>query len=176
MKIDLQIDDQEAQELLSRIQEAGKNPAPALKQIGELLVDSTKRRFQASRSPDGSPWAPNTQTTLLGHLGRFQGSYNKDGRLSARGARRASGKKPLIGETRSLSTTIHYRVFGTTLDIGSPMEYAAVQQFGAKKGAFGTTSRGTSIPWGDIPARPFLGVSTDDWQTIRSVFSDYLLR
>jgi hypothetical protein len=30
--------------------------------------------------------------------------------------------------------------------------------FGAKQGAFGRTSRGGPIPWGDIPARPLLPI------------------
>lgn len=33
---------------------------------------------------------------------------------------------------------------------------------GARKGQFGRTSRGAPIPWGNIPARDFLGVSADD--------------
>ena len=38
------------------------------------------------------------------------------------------------------------------------MAYAAVHQYGAAKHSF----TGGKTPWGDIPARPFLGLSTDD--------------
>ena len=47
-------------------------------------------------------------------------------------------------------------------------------QFGAEKGAFGATSRGTPIPWGDIPARPFLGLSADDRDGVRDRILDFI--
>ena len=45
--------------------------------------------------------------------------------------------------------------------VESPSIYAHVgtHQFDALKGAFGTTSRGGPVPRGDIPKRPFLGLS-----------------
>jgi phage virion morphogenesis protein len=174
MRIDIQVDDQGANAAFTRLEQAGLNPRPALLLIGEYMVDATKRRFQESRAPDGSAWAPNSPVTYTNLLGRFRGSSGKDGRLTKSGGNRAMGKKPLIGETRSLSTTINYRADTAAVEIGSPMEYAAVQQFGAKKGQFGRTKRGAPIPWGDIPARPFLGVNSDDWAAIREIFNDYL--
>jgi rhamnose transport system permease protein len=45
--------------------------------------------------------------------------------------------------------------------VASPAIYGAVMQFGAAQGAFGTTARGAPIPWGSIPARPFLGRSEE---------------
>ena len=174
MRIDLQIDIEGADALLKRIQHAGANPRPALKQISELLVDSTKQRFRTSTAPDGSRWAPNTPTTLFAQLSRFSGSFKKDGALSAKGSRRAGNKKPLIGESKALSTEINARpVSDSIIEIGSPVEYAAVHQFGAKKGAFGRTKRGAPIPWGDIPARPFLGISDEDSDMIRNVLLDF---
>ena len=68
-------------------------------------------------------------------LAKFAGSYSKKtGRLTATGARRVMNKKPLIGETRQLSTTIYKRVDGNTLTVGSPMAYAAIHQWGGKAG------------------------------------------
>ena len=173
MRIALQIDIEGADALLKRIQDSGQDPSPALKQISELLVDSTKQRFATSTAPDGTRWEPNTPTTLFTHLNRFSGSFKKDGALSARGSRRAGNKKPLIGESKALSTTISYRVSGAVAEIGSPMVYAPVHQFGARKGSFGQTSRGAPIPWGDIPARPFLGISADDSAMILDVLLDF---
>ena len=40
-------------------------------------------------------------------------------------------------------------------------------QFGAKHRAYGKTKRGAPISWGDIPTRPFLGVSDADKKTIQ---------
>ncbi len=55
------------------------------------------------------------------------------------------------------------------MEIGSPSIYAGTHQFGAAKGAFGSTSKGAPIPWGDIPARPFLGLSDADEADIRDL-------
>ena len=52
--------------------------------------------------------------------------------------------------------------------------YAGTHQFGAKKGQYGSTSRGQPIPWGDIPAREFLGLSDDDESEIVDIVSGYL--
>ena len=59
---------------------------------------------------------------------------------------------------------------------GSNAIQSAVMQFGAGKGAFGTTSRGGPIPWGDIPARPFLGLSDEDRTAIVQTIEDWLER
>jgi phage gpG-like protein len=53
------------------------------------------------------------------------------------------------------------------------MIYAAVQQFGAAKGAFGRTSRGAPIPWGNIPARPFLGISAEDEPLMLEIVAEW---
>ena len=58
---------------------------------------------------------------------------------------------------------------GNSLEVGSTVEYSAVQQFGAKKG-----SLGPNAPWGNIPARPFLGISAADSGAIDRSILDYL--
>lgn len=173
-RIEIEVQDRQVLDLLGQISQRLGSPAPMLKLIGETLVDSTKQRFAASRAPDGSRWAPNTDTTMARYLGRFSGSRTKTGKVSAAGARRAAGKKPLIGESRALGTTIDYRVEGDTLYVGSPMEYAGTQQFGAKRGQYGRTRRGGPIPWGDIPARPFLGVSDADRAEVLEILREHL--
>lgn len=162
---------------LRELTQAAANPAPALREIGEALVETTKRRFDSSTGPGGERWAPNAEVTLLRYLNSFSGTRRKkDGGLTAKGAARLGAKKPLIGETRSLSSTIDYVVTGAVLEIGSPMIYAATQHFGAKRGSFGATKRGAPIPWGDIPPRPFLGLSDADQALVLDVIGDHLSR
>jgi phage virion morphogenesis protein len=172
--ITVDIDDREVLDTLQRLIDRAGNPAPALKQIGEQLAESTKLRFRDGEAPDGTPWALNSDVTTLGYLGVFKGSHKKDGSLSRKGATRAAGKKPLIGETKSLSTTITRQVSGNEVAIGSPMEYASTHQFGARQGQIGRNRRGGPIPWGDIPARPFLGLSESDRTMVLDVINDYL--
>lgn len=58
--------------------------------------------------------------------------------------------------------------------MGSNLIYAAVQQFGAGKGQFGNMANGSPIPWGNIPARPFLGISPEDETNILALIADFI--
>ncbi len=175
--ITVEIADKGVTQALTRLSKTADNMPSILDQIGEYLIDSTKQRFRTSTAPDGTRWAPNTQVTILEYMGKFSGSYTKKGKLSKRGAERARDKKPLFGGTGVLNLTIGKKIVGNdTLLIGSPMEYAAAQQFGMKKGYAGTNRRGSPIPWGDIPARPFLGISDQDKGVILDMISMNLLQ
>lgn len=168
--IRVEIDSVDAQAAFARLRQQLTTMRPLMQDLGEHLVEATKRRFETSTAPDGSRWALNAETTYLRYLGRFQGGEGVDGRLNAKGAARAAAKKPLIGETRALSTSINYLAGDQFVEIGSPMVYAAVQQFGAKARSF----TGGKSPWGDIPARPFLGLSGEDEAEIGRTVSRYL--
>jgi|YelNatPaOPRAMG01_1025707.scaffolds.fasta_scaffold69290_2 phage virion morphogenesis protein len=130
---------------------------PALQEVGEYLIDSTKRRFASGTAPDGSRWAPNSPVTLARYGALFKG----------KGA--AAGKRALIGETRRLSTEIQSLVSRDAVTVGSALVYAGVQQFGAARRSLGPKS-----PWGDIPARPFLGLSAADQAAIVDIVTGYL--
>lgn len=166
--ITIDIDSRSVLDALNALQRRVGDMTPAMQDIGEHLTETSKRRFDTSTAPDGRRWAPNTQTTLLRYLGGYKGSYAQSGKLTSRGAARVASKKPLIGESRSLMSTLNYQADRHSVAVGSPMEYAAVQQFGAKKRAFGRA------PWGDIPARPFLGVSDEDERSILDILQGYM--
>lgn len=170
--IHIETDTRQADALFARLVQAGTDMRPLMQQVGEYGVETTKQRFDTSTGPDGQRWAPNTETTYLKLLGKYKGSYGKTGKLTAGGARRAAGKKPLVGETGALASTINYQAGSDFVDIGSPMEYAGVHQFGAKKHSF----TGGRTPWGDIPARPFLGLSADDQASIVDMAQEFLNR
>ena len=144
---------------LKRLEAALEDSTPVMHDLGELMTRSTKERFVAGTSPDGVKWAPKSQATLDSY------GQRKSNRVDTR---------PLFGPSGALNSTIFPEVGKGEVLIGSPMIYAAVQQFGAAKGAFGQTSRGASIPWGNIPARPFLGVSPEDEISIIETVEDYL--
>lgn len=139
-KSEVVIDLTAANAVLSDLGGRLSNPAPLMREWGEILIRSTRERFKKGVDPEGNPWAPNTEATLA----------------------RKRGSKPLIGKTRLLSQAVAYEVQPDGLAWGSNLIYAAVQQLGAGKGVFGAMANGSPIPWGTIPARPFLGVSDQD--------------
>ena len=152
----IEITDNTAVEAFNRLIALGENPQPVLQAIGEKMLQFTKARFESSTDPYGAPWAPNSDTTLRAALHRNSKSFTKKGKLSKRGDSILAGKKPLIGESKSLSTQFHPTVIGDNLvTLSSTMKYAATHQFGAKQGEFGRDKRNHPIPWGNIPARPF---------------------
>ncbi|WP_413878999.1 phage virion morphogenesis protein [Candidatus Aalborgicola defluviihabitans] len=169
--ITIQVTDKAVLDMLGELSRRMTNLQPAMKEIGEDIVDSTKRRFADGVDPDGNEWKANsTETTIPFYLGAFGGSHKKDGSLSKAGAARSAAKKPLTGETKSLRTYINYQLDGNSgVRIGSPMVYAAMQQFG------GTTSPNSMIPGKTIPARPFLGLSDADTSNILDIVRSYLV-
>lgn len=152
------------------------DPAPLMREIGEVVWASTKQRFVTQTAPDGKRWAPNTALTLARYLGGRSGTARKDGTgLTKKGAK-LSGNKKVLTDRGHLNDTLAYQVGadGRSVVIGSNRVYAAAQQFGMVKGYAGRTKRGAPIPWGDIPARPFLGLSTDDESRIDALLRRYL--
>ncbi|MDO4706717.1 phage virion morphogenesis protein [Vandammella animalimorsus] len=151
---------QAVQTALGKLIAALDNPQPMLHKIGREMAESTMRRFPAAKAPDGTPWAPK-------------------GELAQRKSPRTK-HKPLQGETLALATGIIHQVRGQTIEIGSAQEYAAVHQFGAAQGSLwqGRDKRGrrAQSPWGDIPARPYLGINAGDEQTIIDIVQEYLGR
>jgi len=143
---------------VANLHEATTNLLPAWQDVGEYMVEATKERFRTGIGPDGAAWAPKSQTTIAAYLARGDGSHTK----------------PLIGPTRRLSSEINYGASNEGVAVGLSLIYALVQQLGARKGEFGTTSKGAPIPWGNIPARPFLGVDRDDEVSIVEIFEEYL--
>jgi len=169
------IDDEEVLGTLAEMISRTRNPRPALQDIGEILIASTKRRFITSTAPDGSRWAELSDTTLLRYLEKTSGLSRRKtptgGRtLTASGVRALAGRRPLIGETRRLSREIYYRVGRGSVAVGSPLEYAGTHQFGAARHSF----TGGRTPWGDVPARPIFGISTTDRANILDTLRSYL--
>jgi len=111
-------EDRELREAFQRLERAAGNLEPALRDFGESWLNNTRARFEAEQAPDGTPWAP------LSERYKRRKTKNRDKVLT------------LSGE---LMRQLNYQVSGHSVAVGSPLEYAAVHQFGATKGAFGAT-------------------------------------
>jgi len=93
---------------INKLLKQGQNLEPALREVGEYLVESTQQRFVDMQAPDGSPWEPLELATI------------------------AKKKRPerILTESGTLADTLSYQLETDALLIGSNMEYAATHQFG----------------------------------------------
>jgi phage virion morphogenesis protein len=131
---------------------------PIHQDIAEYMVKATRGRFRTSTAPDGTRWREKSPTTLAAYLRRGDGNR----------------PKPLIGPSGRLGKEIASLVTRDAAEIGSALEYSGVMQDGAKKGAFGKTRTGRPVPWGDIPARVWLGISAEDERNILDIVDEHL--
>jgi len=115
-------------------------------QIGAALVSGTQDRFDAGKAPDGSDWAP-----------------------TKRGGQ-------ILVDTGALKDSVGYEASPGLVVVGTADVRAGTHQFGAKKGAYGSTGKGHPIPWGDIPARPFIGISEADEQEAKACVTRHVAR
>ena len=152
-RVRIEIDDAQARAALDRLVKAGADLTPAMKEIGETLINSTRQRFFDHEAPDGTPWAPLTETTRR---------------------RKTRNVNKILTEEGTLRGGIAYQAGADSVLVGSPDVRAGTHQFGAAEGAFGTMANGAPIPWGDIPARPFLGLSDEDRSEIVAILLDHL--
>jgi len=152
--IDLQ--DADITHALGELEKVTTDLTPVLKLIGRKLVESTEERFIDKRAPDGTPWLGNSDLTIA----------------------RKGFDHPLVGgtqdgdigrRTQMLQQQNHAQVEDNVLMVGNTMEYSAMQQFGGTKADFPHL-------WGDIPARPFIGLSDADREMVVEQITDAVER
>jgi phage virion morphogenesis protein len=131
---------------------------PIHEDIGDYMTRSTKARFQTGEAPDGTRWAAKKPATIARYIANGDGAR----------------PDPLIGPSRRLSNEIAALATSQSVEIGSSLEYSGVMQRGAPKGAFGKSAQGRPLPWGDIPARVWLGISDTDERNILDIVDEHL--
>ena len=167
-----ELDDKEIQRGVFRLSTLGQNMLPVARAIGVGLVRNTQDRFRAGRDPEGRAWKPLHPATL--EMKRGPGILREsamNGGLMASIAFRADGGS--FGG-------------GATVQIGTNKVYGAIHQFGGTirpknaKGLLFFRTPGGQV-WGaakqvTIPARPFLGISREDRETIQDVLGAFIRR
>jgi phage virion morphogenesis protein len=121
-------------------------------EIAEALLASTEDRIAQGISPDGSTFAPRSQVTLDSYERRKPPVSPKGGPLVLTGT--------MSGQIASASGPNY-------AEIGSNAVQAAMLHFGGTRSAFPNL-------WGDIPARPFIGLSDDDETAIAEIVEDWI--
>lgn len=156
MDIIITYDDREVRQELIRLQQASNNMSPAMRQIANHLQASAERSFKLQANPaTGAPWAPLSKTTV------------------ARRKKIGKGPTPILEQSGDLRRSIHDEHGKDHAIAGTNLIYAATHQFGAKQGQF-AVKKGRPIPWGDIPARPFLGLRKQEHSQILNSIINHL--
>lgn len=137
----------------NRLLQAGENMSPLLRSLGVDIAERAKQRFETLSAPDGTPWEENSPVTIEAFV-RANGGYSaRTGKLLKKGRKLQASKRPLHGESGDLARQIAPQVSGNTLTVTATPVYAAMQQFGGTRAQFPHL-------WGDIPARPFLPITS----------------
>lgn len=126
--------------LLQRMQQNAGNLRPALAEVGDKFAARIIEQFAQGKSPYGVRWAALSAVTQNRNKGKRRGG------------------EPLR-DTGALIASISSYVNGnSSVSIGSGLNYAGLHQFGARQGQFGRTRRNGPIPWGNVPARPYMPI------------------
>lgn len=145
---------------------SSRNPTPLLRAIGTGLLRNTQDRFEAETAPDGAAWTPLNAWYLTfkrgpgilrgaGMRGGLQGSLVMD---TEAGAVRIGSNK--------IYAAVHQ--FGATIEPKNPRGMLVIKDY---KGNARGKARSVTVP-----ARPYLGLSRRDEETILDVTEDHLDR
>lgn len=170
--LEVTVSDSKVGEALAELEQRLSNLRTPLEDIAQYLHQSTDDRFRSQVSPDGSPWAPLAASTLA----------------------RKRGNR-ILRESGDLQDTLRYQVSDNELAFGTDRPYGAIHQFGGKiehaarsqqahfsGNRFASKrksdvsrwiTRGASVL--DIPARPYLGLSSEDETEVLAIVADYLV-
>lgn len=159
----VKINDDAVASALSRLSSDLGDLSDPMNDIGGYLAKSSRERIDAGLTPEDVPFAARSQTTL--------DRYAKESK---------SFKGPLH-QSGDMRDGIFHQYGPATVEVGSNAIQAAVMQFGAAQGEFGAFMGKDKLdrdhfhhsPWGDIPARPFLGISADDLTEISRIIDDW---
>ena len=166
MKIDVKVKDKEIKELFGilQIRLSGLGMEPVMEKIGNRLLSNWRLNWKKEKDPYEKPWKPLSDLTIAR---RKKGKQNLNKRAQ------------ILRDSGRLFGSYNVEAFGDRVEIGTNVLYARTHQFGAKKGKFGTTKRGTPIPWGNIPARKMLpdrGLPHRDWEQIKEILESWILK
>lgn len=179
--------DSGVQRLLQKLQRRMENMRPIFSAIGEIVHGSIQKNFERGGRP--FRWKALSPITIA----QRERQKKWPGRILSR-----------LGVAGGLMGSISYRTYADRTELSARKVYAPVHQFGARKGEFGTVearikqhvrritqafgrpieptnvmvrthTRKMAVPWGDIPARPFMAVQDEDWKEIKETVLDFLI-
>lgn len=148
----IEVDFGDGAKRLDALAQANTDFTPLMLEVSEFLLDRVQENFEQEGRP---AWTPLKASTIE--------------------QRKKAGHWPgkILQRSGSLAASFSAEHDATSATVGTNKEYATTQQFGAKKGEFGATSRGAPIPWGDIAARDMFTITDDDREALLEIVADY---
>lgn len=179
------IDSDQLQCALVRIERVINDPTSFWKPVANYLENATRERFASTQAPDGSTWKPSIRALNHATMGGSPQTLNDTGRLKNSMASIVNGASFQFG-TNSEYAAIHQ--FGGTINHGSRtakvwrkygkdgVKPKFVKQNDRNKIAKNTIETEHSIGSYSVtmPARPFLGINTEDEREIEEIAIDWL--
>jgi phage virion morphogenesis protein len=138
---------------LDKLQDNLANKKKALMDAcAEVLVSGTLKRFRDEQDPEGRPWAPVARP----------------------------GK--ILTDTSRLQRSISSAIAGDTILVGSNLIYALIHQKGGTIRPKAGKHLKFRLPDGNwvsakqvkVKARPYLGISKEDWAEIEATIRDFI--
>lgn len=148
----LELHDEELRAMVDRLETGLSDMSEVTNKIGEFLAESHQQRIEKSLgAPDGTAWAAKSPFT------------------------KSKDPRPLY-DTGDMVRRIHHVYGPDFVSVSVSGVKVRTLHFGAAKGAFGQTTTGQPIPFGDIPARPFMGLSQTDQSNIADALTEWIER
>lgn len=184
IKPGIKIDDSELRKVLGRTIERGQNKQQALRTIGAIGRESVRSNFRSGGRPKRWPASKRASRKVRGKRGR---TLRRTGRLMNSISYSQQGEKVIIGSNLIYAGTMHHgakkAAFGTVV-ARIPAHRRKIssrnRKSGRKKTASGVAfvkahTRKIEVPWGDIPARPFMVLQTEDIRRMEKVMADHIV-
>lgn len=161
--IEVKVDSKDLLARLGKCIASGKDMRPAWDDIGEYMLGSIRRNFEAGGRPE--KWEALAPTTITGQYLQGNRSRKRKRKTSGKAFDKYAGGKKVLIDHGELINSITRRVESNSVELGSNLAYAAIHQFG------GTAGRKHAAR---IPARPFLMVQDEDWPVITNILEQHL--
>ncbi len=186
--ITLKIDDSEFEKTFGAVLANLGNKKTALRQIGSIGKESVRMNFHQGGRPE--KWEPSKRAKNKKIPGRTAATLRSRGILMNSITSEVRDESVLIGTNVVYAAVQHYGAvkgsFGTfTFQVKAHRRKRQSRNMkggksGRKKIASGvsfvkTHARTTKLPWGDIPARPFMLLQEEDIATIEMIMADHIV-
>ena len=171
--ITLTINDTEVRRLLAELQERSGHLRPALNVAATMMQQAVRANFAQGGRPQ---WLP-----LKGRQGQ---PLRDTGRLMNSLTREATQTEARVGTNVVYAAVHHFGAakgsFGTFLHQVKPHQRIINQAFGRRlrfpvATSVGSHIRRAKLPWGDIPARPFMMLEDTDVTDIRDMLARWIM-